>query len=109
MGVVVIWSVCLHGEDGTGVTQRIDLLSLGVIDAPLNIDGIGIEKATGRQLLSGLQQAVVGLQEAALRAAARRRTAMSPDITLKDYRTRKVQTLFGTVSACPAPVRPWAA
>jgi hypothetical protein len=48
MGVVVVWSVCLHGEDGIGVTRRIDLLSLVVIDAPVNIDEIGIDKVTGR-------------------------------------------------------------
>ena len=47
----MVWSVCLHGEDGIGVTRRIDFLSLGAIDAPVNIDEIGIDKDTGRKLL----------------------------------------------------------
>lgn len=94
----MVWSVCLLGEDQAGVPQRIDLLSLGALDAPVDIDAIGINQATGKQLLCKLQHAVVALQDTALRAVARQLSATSPDITLKDYRIRKVQTLFGTVS-----------
>ena len=94
----MVWSVCLLGEGVDGVTQRIDLLAFGAIPSPNDIDELGINQTTGRRLLSDSQQAVVALQEAALRAAAKQRTAATPDITLKDYRFRKVQTLFGTVS-----------
>ena len=94
----MVWSVCLLGEDAEGVLQRIDLLSLGAIPAPNDLDGIGIDQTSGRRLLWELQQAVVTLQEAALRAAVRQQTLTSPDIKLKDYRTRKIQTLFGTFS-----------
>ncbi|WP_139278672.1 hypothetical protein [Thalassobacter stenotrophicus] len=80
------------------MTQRIDLLALGSIPSPNDIDEIGVTQTTGRRLLWELQQAVVTLQEAALRAAAKERTATTSDLTLKDYRLRKVQTLFGTVS-----------
>ena len=38
------------------------------------------------------------MQEAELREATRQKTATSPGISLKDYRIRKVKTLFGTVS-----------
>lgn len=78
MGVVVVWSVCLHGEDRMGVARRIGLLSLGAIDVPVNIDEIGIDKVTGRKLLSELQGAVVALQEAELRAAARQNIGHIP-------------------------------
>jgi hypothetical protein len=94
----MVWSVCLLGEGVDGVTQRIDLLALGAIPSPNDIDEIGVTQTTGRRLLSELQQAVVALQEAALRAAAKERTATTSDLTLKDYRLRKVQTLFGPVS-----------
>jgi hypothetical protein len=94
----MVWSVCLLGEGVDGVTQRIDLLALGAVPSPNDIDEIGVTQTTGRRLLSELQQAVVTLQEAALRAAAKERTATTSDLTLKDYRLRKVQTLFGTVS-----------
>ncbi len=82
----MVWSVCLLGEGVDGVTQRIDLLALGAIPSPDDIDEIGITQTTGRRLLSELQQAVVALQEAALRAAAKQRTATTSDLTLKDYR-----------------------
>ena len=94
----MVWPVCLLGEGVDGVTQRIDLLALGAVPSPNDIDEIGVTQTTGRRLLSELQQAVVTLQEAALRAAAKERTATTSDLTLKDYRLRKVQTLFGTVS-----------
>lgn len=94
----MVWSVCLLGEGVDGVTQRIDLLALGAVPSPNDIDEIGVTQTTGRRLLWELQQAVVTLQEAALRAAAKERTATTSDLTLKDYRLRKVQTLFGTVS-----------
>ena len=87
----MVWSVCLLGEGVDGVTQRIDLLALGAVPSPNDIDEIGVTQTTGRRLLWELQQAVVTLQEAALRAAAKERTATTSDLTLKDYRLRKVQ------------------
>lgn len=59
-------------------------------------------RAQGREFLAALQAAVVSLQEAALRASALKRVAASSDVKLKDYRARKVQTLFGTVT-CRIP------
>jgi len=91
------WSVCLVSDDGLGDERRVELLPLGAIRAPADIDDVGIDRATGRKLLSELQRSFVIIQEAELRASARRRVALSSEVTLKDYRSRKVQTLFGTV------------
>ena len=90
------WSVCLVCDDGFGDERRVELLSLGAISAPADIDDVGIDRATGRKLLSELQRSFVIMQEAELRASARRRVALSSEVTLKDYRSRKVQTLFGS-------------
>lgn len=98
MGACMVWSVCLLDEDGSGVTGRVDLLSLGAIVAPLNVDDIGMSRDTGRKLLGELQHAIVVLQETALRVQARQQAAASPGVEIKDYRIRNVQTLFGTVS-----------
>ena len=92
------WSVCLMGDDGSDSLQRVDLLSLGSIEAPVDIDTIGIGREQGRALLAALQATVVSLQEAALRSSAWKRVATSSNVKVKDYRDRKVQTLFGTVS-----------
>lgn len=86
------------GNDGSGGLQRVDLLSLGLIESPVGLDDIGLGRAQGREFLAALQGAVVTLQEAELRSSALRRVAASPDVKLKDYRVRKLQTLFGTVS-----------
>jgi hypothetical protein len=81
----MVWSVYLLGEGVDGVTQRIDLLAMGVIPSPNDIDEIGVTQTTGRRLLSELQQAVVTLQEAALRAAAKERTATTSDGSVANF------------------------
>lgn len=98
MGIFIGWTVCLLGEDAGELTQRIDLHSFGALDAPVDLGGIGIDRSIGRQLLSELQQAVVTLQEKSLRTAAKQTSAASTDVSIKDYRVRKIQTLFGTIT-----------
>jgi hypothetical protein len=49
----MVWSVCMVGEGVDGVTQRIDLLALGAIPSPNDIDEIGVTQTTGRRLLWG--------------------------------------------------------
>jgi hypothetical protein len=53
--------------------------------------------AATRGLLETLQRAVIALQESALRVAALAQVRKLPGTSLKDYRNRKVQTLFGEV------------
>ena len=93
----MVWSVCLLGENEDGEARRVDLLQLGSLAAPSNVDDLGINLATSKQLLLELQQAVVTIQEAALWAVSRSRAAGSTTAALKDYRLRKFQSLFGTI------------
>lgn len=84
-------------DDGLEESHRIDLHSLGAIEMPEGLDGLGIDQSTARRVLAELQSAVVGLQEQAIHAVAKRKVATSAAVRLKDYRDREVQTLFGTV------------
>lgn len=94
----MFWKVCLVGNDDCGREKRFDLAELGEIGAPDRIDGVGVTLSTGRQILGGLQRAVVCVQETALTAAAQERASRGHGVRLKDYRRKKVQTIFGTVS-----------
>jgi hypothetical protein len=63
---------------------------------PERLDQIGMDKNAGRKVLAKAQQVVVAIQEAALQAKTK--VMRSAKIRIKDYRVRKIQTLFGTVS-----------
>ena len=92
------WSVCLVDSDGETRGGMVELLELGEVAAPGCIDDVGIDQMTAKDVLAKLQAAFVALQEAALAVAARERADGSPEVSLKDYRVRKINTLFGTVS-----------
>lgn len=62
------------------------------------VGDLGLNVATTRGLLEKLQRAVITLQESALRAAALAEARKLPGCSLKDYRNRRVQTLFGEVT-----------
>jgi hypothetical protein len=76
-------------------------IELGRIDRPsqtLDAESVGLSMAEGKQLLHNLQQAVIPAQTdeiCALRRICRRCHRWT---ALKDYRHRKVDTVFGTVS-----------
>jgi len=57
-----------------------------------------IRREEGCEFLKAFQGAVISLQEEALRTSALKQAAVSPHVKLKDYRARKVQNLFGTVT-----------
>ena len=92
------WSVCLVGSGGGENGDVVELVELGDILSPAGIDDIGVDQTTAKEVLAKLQAAFVALQEVALKGAARKRVTEEADVALKDYRARKVQTLFGTVS-----------
>jgi hypothetical protein len=76
-------------------------IEVGRIDRPsqtLDSESVGLSLADGKQLLHYLQQAVIPAQAdeiCALRRICRRCHRWT---ALKDYRRRKVDTVFGTVS-----------
>jgi hypothetical protein len=85
------------------ITDRGDTntIEVGRIDRPgrtLDAESVGLSLADGKQLLHNLQQAVIPAQTdeiCALRRVCRRCHRWT---ALKDYRHRKVDTVFGTVS-----------
>src|SRR5258708_979953 len=91
---------------------EVSTIEVGRIDRPsqtLDPESVGLSLADGKQLLHNLQQAVIPAQAheiCALRRISRRCHRWT---ALKDYRQRKVDTVFGTVSfrsprLCRAPV-----
>src|SRR5471032_3203069 len=85
------------------ITDRdeVNTIELGRIDRPsqtLDAESVGLSMAEGKQLLHNLQQAVIPAQAdevCCLRRISRRCHRWT---ALKDYRQRKVDTVFGTVS-----------
>ncbi|MFM0077621.1 ISKra4 family transposase [Paraburkholderia sediminicola] len=79
----------------------VNTIEVGRIDRPsqtLDPESVGLSLADGKQLLHNLQQAVIPAQAdeiCALRRICRRCYRWT---ALKDYRQRKVDTVFGTVS-----------
>ncbi|MFM0085277.1 ISKra4 family transposase, partial [Paraburkholderia sediminicola] len=79
----------------------VNTIEVGRIDRPsqtLDPESVGLSLADGKQLLHNLQQAVIPAQAdeiCALRRICRRCHRWT---ALKDYRRRKVDTVFGTVS-----------
>jgi hypothetical protein len=77
--------------------ERFKVCELGEITAPAELDGVGLDLATSQRILCDLQHAVVTVQQRALKAKAALMRQVDPTLSLKDYRRRSVQTLFGTL------------
>lgn len=92
------WMLELVQTDPCGERERLRVAELGEIAAPSHVDDVGLGLTTAQKLLGQVQQAIVAIQEAALRTKAMRMRADDPTLRLKDYRRRSVQTLFGVVS-----------
>ena len=92
------WMLELVQTDASGERERLKVAELGEVEAPQHANEVGLGLTTGHRLLGRLQQAVVAIQEAALRTKAARMRVGDPTLRLKDHRRRSVQTLFGTIS-----------
>ena len=82
-------------EIAEGKRRERTVFALGDINAPIDITDLGMNLATGKALLSAVQAAVVGLQEAALAENARSVIRAEAGASLKDYRKRRIQTPYG--------------
>ena len=92
----MVWRLELVGSDDVGPPERLTVFELGEIGAPSDLDGVGVDLKTSHRVLREVQRAVVALQERALKAKAALIRRIDPTLSLKDYRSRSVQTLFGT-------------
>jgi hypothetical protein len=92
------WMLELVHTGSSGERERLRVAELGEVVAPSHVDEVGLGLSMAQRLLGQLQQAIVAIQEAALRAKAVQMRAHDPTLRLKDYRRRSLQTLFGAVS-----------
>ncbi|MEJ2410928.1 MAG: hypothetical protein P8Y48_16910 [Novosphingobium sp.] len=91
------WQLEMVRVDDGGRLERMPVIELGMIGAPSGVDGVGMHLTTAQYVLSALQSAVVTIQEQALKARAAEIRRADPTLFLKDYRSRSVQSLFGTL------------
>ncbi|WP_120631549.1 hypothetical protein [Ruegeria sp. EL01] len=92
------WRVCLCDDGVEPGDDIIDVYNFGEVSTPELIGDVGLDLTTTRDLLGNLQSAIVALQEDCLRAGALAQARSLPGVELKDYRQRKIQTLFGEVA-----------
>ena len=82
-------------EIAEGKRRERTVFALGDINAPIDITDLGMSLAKGKALLSVVQAAIVGVQEAALAERARSVVRAEAGASLKDYRKRRIQTPYG--------------
>lgn len=78
--------------------ERSVVFELGTIAAPESCDQVGLNPLVGQDVLQSLQKWIVSQQEEAIKCKARALRHRQPHLRLKDYRSKKFHTLFGTVS-----------
>ena|SRR5690349_2688440 len=92
------WVLRLVESGVEGSAGSVDVLEIDGPDDLRNLADLGLKLAQGKQLLSQVQQAVVAAQcrdHAAQRPACR---ACGAACRVKDYRPRRIATLFGMVT-----------
>jgi hypothetical protein len=92
------WVLRLVESGVEGSPGRVDVLEIDYPGDLRNLTDLGLKLAQGKQLLSQVQQAVVAAQSrdhAAHRPACR---ACGGICRVKDYRPRRIATLFGRVT-----------
>lgn len=91
------WTIRLESKSGWGEIQSVDLLTIKRPGLDLSSEEVGLAIAESKDLLYQLQQQMV--QDQAWEYASCRRVC--PDCyglcRIKDRRTRKIQTVFGSV------------
>lgn len=93
----MVWRLELVRSLDCGPSERFTVSELGEIAAPTDLDGVGFDLTTSQRIQCDLQRAVVAVQGRALKAKAALMRQVDPTLSLKDYRLRSVQTLFGTL------------
>lgn len=94
----MVWKLELVGSDDVGPSERLTVFELGEIGAPWDLDSVGVDLKTSHRILGELQRSVVALQERALKTKATLTRLADPTLALKDYRSRTIQTLIGTLA-----------
>ena len=90
----MVWTLILRNADG----QEVDVCSIGEVVAPLSLHNLGMDRSLSQKILRALQSRICTLQETGLAVAAKSFARAHPGVQIKDYRSRKIQTLFGAIS-----------
>jgi hypothetical protein len=94
----MVWKLELVRSNDCAPIERITVCELGEILAPTDLDKVGLNLRTSHRIVCDLQRTVVAVQERALKDKAVQMRQADPTLSLKDYRLRSVQTLFGTLT-----------
>ena len=94
----MVWKLELVRSDDCAPIERITVCELGKIVARADLDNVGLDLRTSHRIVCDLQRTVVAVQERALKDKAVQMRQADPSLSLKDYRLRSVQTLFGTLA-----------
>lgn len=94
----MVWKLELVRSDDGVPIERITVCELGEILAPVDLDDVGLDLRTSHRIVCDLQCTVVAVQERTLKDKAVQMRQADPSLSLKDYRLRSVQTLFGTLA-----------
>jgi hypothetical protein len=86
------WGLVLRHSDG----RELEVCDIGEVAAPVELRQLGMDRAAAQGIMAAVQRQIVGLQEAELATAARAHARAVPGSEVKDYRVRKIHTLFGT-------------
>ena len=92
VGEGMSWGLVLRHSDG----REVEVCDIGEVMAPLELRRLGMDRETSREIMAAVQRKIVGLQEIEMAMAARERARAVPGMEIKDYRVRKIHTLFGT-------------
>ena len=93
----MVWIIKIC-EVGQGRRREKSVFKLGDLCAPIEIERLGVSLEQGKALMAALQSAVVEIQAAALAEHAKLIVRSEPGVALKDYRRRRVQTVYGEVN-----------
>ena len=94
----MVWKLELVRSDDCAPIERITVCELGEIVAPADLDNVGLDLRTSHRIVCDLQCTVVAVQERALKDKAVQMRQADPSLSLKDYRLRSDQTLFGILA-----------
>ena len=89
-----MWTLVLRNDAGG---EEVDVCPMGDVVAPTTLGRLGMDRDMSRRVLASLQQRLCRLQETALACEARRCARTHAAVEIKDYRKRKVHTLFGNI------------
>lgn len=99
------WRIKLEAKTGWGEVTEVEIASLSRRTIAANDEDIGLSLAEGKAILAALQQVIVTTQIDEYVTCARVCRSCLSFLSIRDRRSRKLQTLFGTVVVSAPRIR----